>query len=282
MKIGVFDSGVGGITVLRELLKALPYAEYLYLGDTANLPYGTKSPIQVEKLSRDCARILKERGVDLVVVACNTASSLALQAIREELVGIPVFSVLEPGVQATAFHYEKLKSFNSFESFESLRSEDPFTSIPVLVLATKATVKSGAYGRQLRQRLSDATVIEQACPLLVPMIEEGWVGHKILDQTVSEYVALHTNSAKRPGIALLGCTHYPWIFSVFEKHLPGWIIVNSAAAVALTVSCSELFQKQRTPPFVKTVIEWIFTDPDAVPSIAQEFMQNSTHSLEKN
>jgi glutamate racemase len=221
-KVGVFDSGVGGITVLSELRKSFPALDYVYFGDTAHVPYGGKSPAQIEKLSIDCVRVLKEKNVDLLVVACNTAASWALPAIRSVMGQTPVVGVVEPGVDAA------MSALGPFLS----REAHP----PILVLATRATVRSHAYGNALTTRLlngvvSKPVIIEQACPLLVPMIEEGWIDHPILHQTISEYVQSYFKSYP-PGIALLGCTHYPWIHSAFEKALPGWLVVNSAWAVA--------------------------------------------------
>lgn len=257
MKVGVFDSGVGGITVLHELERSLQGAQFVYLGDTANVPYGPKSPAQIRKLSEDCARILKQKRVDLVVVACNTASSLALDSIRSVMGKVPVIGVVEPGVEAALAELSQLAR-----------------PAPVLVLATRATVRSGVYGERLRAR--SCQVIEQACPLLVPMIEEGWVDHPILHQTIREYVASHVQDSP-PGVALLGCTHYPWIQSAFARAMPGWSIVNSAQAVSQAVLSSPIWEKHasqlRSHPErlnAEPTVEWIFTDPEAVPAFARE------------
>ncbi len=247
MKIGVFDSGVGGITVLAELVRRFPAADFVYLGDTANVPYGPKSSTQIERLSRDCAQQLKRKQVDAVVVACNTASSLALPAIREEMGKTPVFGVVRPGAQAVV---------------EALQGQ----SKPVLVLATHATVRSQAYGKILRD-LVTAGVTEQACPLLVPMIEEGWLDHPILHQTLREYLGPH---GKNAGVALLGCTHYPWIQPAIEKALPGWKVINSAQSVADTLEREGLIPRDSSR---RGQIEWLFTDPYAVPAFAQRWIQ---------
>jgi glutamate racemase len=249
MKIGVFDSGVGGITVLSELRRRFPGLEYVYLGDTAHVPYGPKSPAQIERLSRDCARVLRGKGVEALVVACNTASSLALPAIREEMGAVPVFGVVQPGAQAA------LDAWSD--------------GSPVLVLATRATVNSQAYGQSIRGGNASVTVIEQACPLLVPMIEEGWIDHPILHQTIREYVESHAR-AHSAGVALLGCTHYPWIQDAIQKALPGWKVINSAQAIA------ELLGKQGVVDRAdrgRGKVEWIFTDPAAVPAFAKKWVQ---------
>lgn len=254
MRVGVFDSGIGGITVLHELRRAIPDADFVYLGDTAHVPYGTKSPTQIERLSGDCARTLRARGVDAVVVACNTASSWALDAVRDVMGRVPVLGVVEPGV---------LSAIRALEGVPR-----PAT---MLVLATRATVRSGYYGRLLRRALEgkSVSVIEQACPLLVPMIEEGWVDHPILKQTVAEYVSAYAHIGKS-GVALLGCTHYPWIHRAFEEALPGWKVVNSAHAVAEALSASDGGPRARAKP---GKVEWIFTDPEAVPKFALHLIQ---------
>jgi len=278
MKIGVFDSGIGGLTVLAELRKRFPEAAYVYLGDTANVPYGTKSPAQIERLARDGARWMRELAVDALVVACNTASSLALEAIREEMGEVPVFGVVGPGVQAV---------------LEALAPAGPEGGVvaselitPILVLATTATVRSEAYGRTLREALTpDAIgtlplpIIEQACPLLVPMIEEGWIDHPILHQTLREYVGGHTANYSG-GIVLLGCTHYPWIQAAVQKALPGWRVINSAQSVADALSRSDWGlgkgngKSEGKGPADAPGVEWIFTDPQAVPAFARRWMED--------
>lgn len=251
MKVGVFDSGVGGITVLLELRKQLPGADFVYLGDTANVPYGTKSAKQVERLSLEAVAELQGHGIDALVVACNTASSLALPAIRAAM-KIPVLGVVEPGASA------------------ALTASNAHGSSVILVLATRATVKSGAYRHALAGQAGQ--VIEQACPLLVPMIEEGWLDHPILHGTVQEYVSDHFR-ANAPGVALLGCTHYPWIQAAIELSLPSWRVVNSAEAVAKSfVESLTRAGKGWFPPTGSGKIDWIFTDPQAVPAFARRWV----------
>lgn len=253
-KIGVFDSGVGGLTVLRELRARSPGARYHYLGDTANVPYGTKSPGVVQSLCRQAAERLRNQNVDMLVVACNTASSVALETLAEEMGKVPVVGVVEPGVTAV---------------LGALRAPDTGPVGPILVLATRATVKSGLYGRMLRERLGDfgaiaPPVTEQACPLLVPLIEEGWTAHGVTVQVVREYVGPHAKGSI-PGVALLACTHYPWIQHTIEGALPGWRVINSAHAVADAV------EKHLGGPIKgKGSLELEFTDPDAVPEFARK------------
>ena len=252
-KIGIFDSGVGGLTVLAALRKRFPELDYVYFGDTANLPYGTKSPAQIAKLSRESARLLMREQVDGVVIACNTASALGMEAVREELGGLPVLGVVEPGVDAVLRAKETLPS-----------------TAPVLILATRATVKSGAYLRGLKAR-GVQDVFEQACPLLVPLIEEDWTQHPVLDLTLEEYVR-PVRDLGVPGVALLGCTHYPWILESFERALPGWTVVNSASAVAEAVSL-QILAPQTARSARRGAVRWLFSDPDAVPSFASRWIE---------
>jgi len=248
VKIGVFDSGIGGITVLGELRRSFPSVEYVYLGDTAHVPYGTRSAAQIRQLSADCARVLKSTGIDALVVACNTSSSLALDAICDVMGEVPVFDVVGPGVEAA----------------KAARRKCGGSRATVLVLATRATIRSHAYGKAL-----GANVIEQECPLLVPMIEEGWLDHPVLHRTIKEYVGAYAR-AGRPGVALLACTHYPWIHAAFERALPGWMIVNSAQAVARSLARSGIARKLRVRGKSRAGrVQWIFTDPDAVPAMAR-------------
>ncbi len=249
MKIGVFDSGIGGMTVLKELIKAFPDSQYVYVGDTANVPYGTKSSEKIRELCREATTYLKKRDLDLLVVACNTASSLALNIFKNELHPVPVYGVVQPGVEAI------VQSFSNLEYHQDRR---------LLILGTKATVNSQIYSREIRKHLQFNEISEQSCPLVVPMVEEGWVNHQVLVDTISEYVKPYVSDPV-PGVALLACTHYPWAQHVFERCLPGWTIVNSAKAVV------DFIRRENSKPIndkKKFEIEWIFTDPKAVTEVA--------------
>ncbi len=282
MRLGVFDSGIGGLTVLSELRRRLRGARFVYYGDTANVPYGTKSAAQVLALSQAAARRFHEWKVDALVVACNTASSVAIPAMKAELGGIPVIGVVEPGVESVLEAFSAIREGVPDRNRPKPRSELP----PILVLATRGTVRSGVYGRLFRDLLEPAVsrnekpypVIEQACPLLVPMIEEGWVEHPVLQQTLEEYVRGYA-SARVPGVCLLGCTHYPWILGAVERALPGWRVVNSAQAVANAVARAEFWQKYQKALGPRSLtgsegpVEWHFSDPEALPEFAQRFIQ---------
>jgi len=258
-RIGIFDSGVGGITVLQALRQRFPAHETIYLGDTAHVPYGSRSAAQVGKFSVDCIETLVARApIAALVVACNTASALALDKISAAAGAIPVIGVVEPGVRAAC------------DAVAGNRSE-----APLLVLGTQGTIRSGIYGRLIQAALPGRKlrIIEQACPMLAPMIEEGWLTHPILRRTIEEYVGSHRDAAKTPGTALLACTHYPWIREAFEAALPGWTVVDSADAVAQSLSrilpAPSSESAGRLDPR-KT--EWIFTDPDALPEFARRWI----------
>lgn len=242
VRIGVFDSGVGGVTVLKELRKRFPSHHYLYFGDTANVPYGSKSPTQIRALCRDSALRMESHGIEALVIACNTAASLALNEFKQVLSTLPILDVVEAGV-------------------ESITEAIPDGSAPALVLGTRATVRSRIYSDWLRIKSPDLRVFEQECPLLVPLIEEGWIEHPILGLTVEEYVREYRNLG--PGAALLACTHYPWIRKAFEDRLPGWNILDSAGALA-RIAGKRLLLEQDHDPGMAPSVTWHFSDPDAL------------------
>jgi glutamate racemase len=213
--IGVFDSGFGGLTVLRALLKQIPGAHYIYLGDTARLPYGAKSQQTIARYAVESARFLASRGADHLVIACNTASALAMTEIVAA-VAMPVVGVIAPVVQMTHYRHPNADT---------------------LILATTATVQSHAYRTHCEAR--DLRPTEKACPLLVPLIEEGWVDHPVTRDVLRIYLqeALDVCS---PEVVILGCTHYPLIASLVTETLRALgcnaQVIDSAAATASVVS----------------------------------------------
>ena len=220
--IGVFDSGFGGLTVLRALLSTVTGAHFLYIGDTARLPYGAKSRATVARYAVESARLLESRGAQLLVIACNTATALALDDIRAA-VRVPVVGVIEPGALATA---------------EAIAATDPgLTNPEVLVLATAATVQSHAYHAACAALGMQAT--EKACPLLVPLVEEGWVHHPVTREVIGIYLR-EAFAACTPRGVLLGCTHYPLIHAAIEAEVRALyshaVVVDSAQATADAVA----------------------------------------------
>jgi glutamate racemase len=217
MNIGVFDSGFGGLTVFRALLDRLPGANYMYLGDTARLPYGAKSQATVARYAASSARFLVDQGAEYLVIACNTASALALDDIRAA-VPVPVLGVIETGANAAR---------------ASSKTGD------VLVIATAATVESHAYAAACRRRGLRAH--EKACPLLVPLVEEGWIDHpvtgQVLDIYLKELLEESSQAGLNPDTLVLGCTHYPLPRTNIERRLPASIkVIDSAEATAAQVS----------------------------------------------
>jgi glutamate racemase len=214
--IGVFDSGFGGLTVLRALMARLPQARFCFLGDTARLPYGSKSRRTIARYAAESAQFLvSEQGAEFLVIACNTASALALDAIRDA-VPVPVLGVIEPGAEAAR---------------AASRTGD------VLVIATDATVESHAYAAACRSR--GLRALEKACPLLVPLVEEGWTDHPVTAQVIRIYLdELSAEAAAQgmnPDTLVLGCTHYPLLRPLMERAVPpGVRVIDSAEATAET------------------------------------------------
>ncbi len=210
--IGIFDSGIGGLTVVQELRRRLPRETLIYLGDTARTPYGTKSAEVVRRYSFENTEFLVEKDIKLLVVACNTSSAIALEALQERY-DVPVIGVIEPGAQAAVAATRNRK---------------------VGVIGTDATIRSGGYTRALRRLRADLEIYTRACPLFVPLAEEGWT-----DNTVARTATrLYLSSLSRSGIdtLILGCTHYPLLREVIAATMgEGVRLVDSATATAAAV-----------------------------------------------
>lgn len=218
LPIALFDSGVGGLTVFREIARCLPAEDLLYLGDTARLPYGTKGPETIAKYTLRAAQKLVERGVKMLVVACNTATSAALGTLQERFAPLPVLGVVEPGARAAA---------------ECSRNGE------ILVIATEATINGRAYHEAISRIRPDAVVMGLACTLFVPMAEEGWMDGPEVECVARRYLAgfFGPASARRPDTLLLGCTHFPLLKNALSKVIGGDVqIVDSAIATARSVS----------------------------------------------
>lgn len=212
--IGVFDSGVGGLTVLRAIRERLPREPTVYLGDTARVPYGTRSPEVVIRYSRNNARFLLQQDLKLLVVACNTATAHALEVLQREL-PVPVIGVVEPGARAAAAISRGGR---------------------IGVIGTAGTIASGAYQRALARALPGAEVIARACPLLVPLAEEGWTEGEVARLVVERYLG---DLRGRIDTLVLGCTHYPLLRKVIAEVLgPEVALVDSAQATAAAVEAA--------------------------------------------
>ena len=217
--IGVFDSGLGGLTVVRELRRRLPSEEILYLGDLAHLPYGTKSTDEIRRLSTNCARFLMKKKIKALVIACNSASSVAFKLLSQML-PIPVLDVISPAVEDALAYTRNLR---------------------VGVIATYATIESKSYARSLETRNSDGKYFLRPCPLFVPLAEEGWLDDLVALETARKY--LEPIKKKEVDTLILGCTHYPLLGNVIAKVMgPGVRLVDSAIPTALRMK--KLLQKQ--------------------------------------
>lgn len=215
LPVGVFDSGVGGLTVLRALQATLPGERFLYLGDTARLPYGTKSAATIVRYSLQAAAYLVESGIKCLVVACNTASAAALDVLRIQYPDLPIIGVVEPGAAAGC-----LASRNG----------------RIVVIATEGTVQGGAYQRAIARIRPDATVVARACPLFVSLAEEGWVKGPIVESIARRYLEEVFDADVPPDTLLLGCTHFPVLRDALKSVLlPDVTIVDSADTTAAAV-----------------------------------------------
>ena len=250
--IGVFDSGVGGLTVFREIARALPHEPLVYLGDSARVPYGTKSPATVVRYTLEAAQHLVERDVKMIVVACNTATAAALPALQKRLT-IPVIGVIEPGARAAV----------------------AATSGHVGVIATEGTIKSSAY-RDAILALNPAVIVTQAAaPLFVPLAEEGWANTHVAREVAEIYLGPLLDA----GIdtLVLGCTHYPILRPTIEKVVGGKVkVVDSAETTAAAVRKLVEPRKTGTPEY-----HFLVTDAeDRFRRIAGEFLEREIANLE--
>ena len=256
--IGVFDSGVGGLTALRTLLQRLPFEHTVYLGDTARVPYGTRSGEVVTRYALLSARHLATHGIKALVVACNTVSAHSLPALQKAL-PIPVIGVIDPGAQAAA-----------------ARTRGGL----IAVLATPSTVASGAYQAALRRLAPMTSVVARACPLFVPLAEEGWTDGDVPRLTAERYLS----DLRRLGVdtAVLGCTHYPLLRNAIAEALGRDVaIVDSAEATADAtkhlLESHGLLRQATTPPRHHTLC----TDlPDRFRSVAERFLGRPVESVE--
>jgi len=248
--IGVFDSGVGGLTVLREILRALPNEDCMYLGDTARIPYGTKSPETVVRFARKNADFLVSQGIKFLVVACNTAASAGIDAIREHA-GVPTIGVIRPGA-ARACRVSKNGRIG--------------------VIGTRATVSSGAYEREIKAVNRDMQVYSAPCPLFVPLAEEGWIDDDVTSLVAERY--LSDLVARDIDTLVLGCTHYPLLKTVIAQTVGFDVsIVDSATPVARKVK--DLLAErslENTDKHERRVSFYVTDDPDTFARVGGSFL----------
>jgi glutamate racemase len=255
--IGVFDSGVGGLTVLRTLIEKLPHEHTVYLGDTARVPYGTRSAETVTRYALLCARHLAQHGIKMLVVACNTVSAHSLPALAEAL-PIPVVGVIEPGAQAAASRTR---------------------GGTIAVLATPGTVASGAYQAALRRLAPLSSVLARACPLFVPLAEEGWIDGEVPRLAAERYLA---DLRRVADTVLLGCTHYPLLAKVIAQVMgPDIALVDSADATADAVASLLAGRGLLRSSDNAARHQTICTDlPDRFRAVAERFLGRPLQSVE--
>jgi glutamate racemase len=255
--IGVFDSGVGGLTVLRTLIEKLPHEHTVYLGDTARVPYGTRSAETVTRYALLCARHLAQHGIKMLVVACNTVSAHSLPALAEAL-PIPVVGVIEPGAQAAASRTR---------------------GGTIAVLATPGTVASGAYQAALRRLAPLSSVLARACPLFVPLAEEGWIDGEVPRLAAERYLA---DLRRVADTVLLGCTHYPLLAKVIAQVMgPDIALVDSADATADAVASLLAGRGLLRSSNNAVRHQTICTDlPDRFRAVAERFLGRPLQSVE--
>lgn len=223
--IGIFDSGVGGLTVYRAIRERLPFEDIVYLGDTARIPYGTRSLVTVRRYALEDAAFLVSCGIKLLVVACNTASSTAMDVLTDAL-SIPVIGMIGPGAQ---------------------RAVNLTRNGRIGVIGTEATVGSGAYTRAIHQLLPEAVVIERSCPLFVPLTEEGWASHQVTAMVAEEY--LKPFARDEIDTLVLGCTHYPILRTLIQQVVGEHVnLVDSGASAAEEVLARLPGQEFNRPP----------------------------------
>ncbi len=251
--IGIFDSGIGGLTVVREFMQHLPGYDIIYFGDTARTPYGSKSPETVVEYARQNTEFLLERGAKIIVMACNTASSVATEALMQGY-DVPVFEVVTPAVELAvqATRYGRIG-----------------------VIGTRATINSGIYEKKILQIAPKARVYSRACPLFVPLVEEGWIKKPETAMIVKKY--LFPLKVRRIDTLILGCTHYPLLKETIQRKIGKQVrVIDSSVAITRKVrefldrhsdldrSLSQnrvhrFFVSDVTPQFEKTAMELLKT-----------------------
>ena len=256
LPIGIFDSGIGGLTVLAALERHLPNESFVYLGDTARLPYGTKSAGTVTRYAVRAAHALTERGIKLLVVACNTASAIALDALEKEFRGLPVLGVVRPGAAAAsrATHTRR-----------------------IAVLSTEGTAREGAYVREIHRHLPDAEIVSIPCPIFVALAEEGWTSGPIVEAVAREYLsAVFLNgTSPAPDTLVLGCTHFPPLRETIQQVVGDRVaIVDSAETTAEFVhqalQAGGLMRDAHAP---RRTVRVLATDaPDRFARVARHFL----------
>ena len=256
--IGVFDSGIGGLTVVRELLHQLPHESLVYVGDTARVPYGNKSPETVRRYAREILDVLLSRDVKMVVVACNTASAHALEELRR-VSPVPVEGVIAPGAMAAV---------------QASRTGR------IGVIGTAGTIASKAYERAIHAHEGAVTVVARACPLFVPLVEEGWLDHPATRLVAESYLA--DLAAHDIDALVLGCTHYPLLKPLLAEVLgPGIALIDSAEETARAVSRALAHSTLHAPQTSAGHVHFIVSDaPETFRKVGKRFLGERVRDIE--
>lgn len=256
--VGIFDSGLGGLTVLKEVCKMLPKENIVYFGDTARVPYGIRSPVTVTRYSFECIKFLLRQNIKLLVIACNTVSSISLPEIRSTL-KIPVIGVIEPGAKAAVKATQNRK---------------------IGVIGTEATIKSRAYSTAIQSLSNEIEVYEHACPLFVPLVEEGWTDGIIALLIAEKYLT----SIKEKGVdtLVLGCTHYPLLKNVIQKVMGSVTLIDSAietSKVVLEMLAEKRLMRESALPAEKKY--YVTDSPDKFRTLGEKFLHSPIDDIEK-
>ena len=256
--IGVFDSGIGGLTVVRELLHQMPNESLIYFGDTARVPYGNKSPATVRRYAREILDFLLGREVKMVVVACNTASAHALEELRR-VAPVPVEGVIDPGARAAV---------------AASRSGR------IGVIGTAGTIASGAYERAIHAHAGAAAVVAQACPLFVPLVEEGWLDHPATRLVAESY--LGGLAAHDIDTLVLGCTHYPLLKPLLAEVLgPAITLIDSAEQTARAVAATLAHSTLHAPKAAAGGVHFVVSDaPEQFQRVGKRFLGKGVKEIE--
>ena len=252
--IGIFDSGIGGLTVVKALMEHLSGYDIIYLGDTARTPYGTKSAETVKKYALENTEFLLNKGAKIIIIACNTASSVATESVTENF-DVPIFEVITPAVEL---------SINT--------SHKPCIGI----IGTRATVKSGIYEKKIKEMNPQARVYSKACPLLVPLVEEGWINKPETKMIVKKY--LHSLKVRQINTLILGCTHYPLLKDIIQKKIGKRVrIIDSSIAVASNVKAF-LEKHQEVDDMLSKKGKYTFFVSD----VTEQFEKTATTMVKRN
>jgi glutamate racemase len=251
--IGVFDSGMGGLTVLRALIARLPHEHFVYLGDTARLPYGTKSAETVQAYALQATRLLIDQGVKMLVIACNTASAVALYLLQEAWEPVPVIGVIEPGARAGAAATRNRR---------------------IAVIATEGTVKGGAYARAIHQLMGDAVVVQQPCQVFVALAEEGWTDSPVTLAAADRYLKALFSGEEAPDTLVLGCTHFPVLAASIRKSIGERVaLVDSAETTAAAVAHALAEKRLASAPGARGQARFFATDsPERFARVGEIFL----------